>query len=201
MYIDVRTRSIVYSHGEWLTFKNHIDGYYSSLSFAYEDVDTKYRVVTEVDGGFVKEITINKISDAYHIDWESNWKALQFRHTSTYIQSLSIDRSAAISGGPYSPGNLTLTGPLWDAYEVDFCHLSLLTASTNWDLYICYDNTFDLTDARTLKLVANATGNIITDVHIRYISSTTSLYLIYNDLSGSATANIHIIGTTKIRAM
>lgn len=89
MYIDIALTTIFYRSDEWLEFRKHLNGEFAELSFAVEDVvhdlnlhkvaTDHYRIVTEKYQDFYKEILIPKDQSSIHLDFESNWLALQFR--------------------------------------------------------------------------------------------------------------------------
>lgn len=94
-------------------------------------------------------------------------------------------------------GNLTLSDDgYWGVSEAYIDSISVSTISTNWDLYLCIDSSFNISDVRTRKLVSNGLGDAIVPVDETYQSTDGKVYLVFNDLAGSSIASFYIVGRT-----
>jgi len=89
---------------DWPEFRKWIDGTYASLSLSWVDEGVAYYIAA-LDGSFVRMVGINKDSNEYQIDFETNFK---------HCRPVLIPVSGAIQ-------QLPLEGRRHDCYTSDFC--------------------------------------------------------------------------------
>ena len=108
-----------------------------------------------------------------------------------------IPRPVTMSFSDLSEGNLTLFDDgYWGVETAYIDSISVKTVSTNWNMFLCTDSGFDLNDIRTRKLVSNGLGTAIVSVEETYQSVDGKIYLIFDDLTGSATVSLYVVGRT-----
>jgi len=97
-----------------------------------------------------------------------------------------------------APGNLTLNdGTNWDVSYSYITAIHVLTSSTDWDLWLCEDNSFDTGAIETHRLVSGRSGDMDISVAREYNPGDTNVYLKYTDNSGSNNADIYILGQER----
>lgn len=100
-----------------------------------------------------------------------------------------------------APGNLTLNdGTNWGINYSFISGIQVETSSTNWDLWLCEDNTFT-TSAQESRLLASGRGSGKTDLTVlrEYNPGDANVYLKYidNDAGGPYNADFYITGAER----
>ena len=94
-----------------------------------------------------------------------------------------------------SEGNLTIPSDgYWSTSGIYLDSINVTTASQNWSLHICENNSFNTSALTSRQLVSGGLGNTAVQYTGIYRSDASNLYLVYNDLAGTATASFYIIG-------
>ena len=88
-------------------------------------------------------------------------------------------------------GNLTLTSPTWLFTNMHIVNIVTQTDSSNYELWLCNDATFDTSGPPTFSGGGNADISVNTD----YNSGTNSVYMVYTDNAGSNQIHLTINGT------
>jgi len=87
------SQQLKFSHQTWSEFKKYLDGTYASLAFQYQEKTDYYIIITEQYGGIHQTYDLIKNSGADQTDFETNFKNLSPRATS------SLDRFSIYGSG------------------------------------------------------------------------------------------------------
>jgi hypothetical protein len=82
----------------------------------------------------------------------------------------------------------------WDATVVMIDSISVRTASTDWDLYLCTDSSYNMSSVTTRQLVSGGLTDSIIDIGEQYSSDDLKVYVVYLDNNGTATASFYVVG-------
>ena len=116
----------------------------------------------------------------------------------TTLTALKSMRNIWISVTGQSEGNLTLSDATnWNAQYSFIDSIKVVTASTNWDMWLCETSAFNTALITTRQIAANANGNYDITVARSYNSDGTNVYLKYTDNAGTSTAAILITGEAR----
>lgn len=96
-----------------------------------------------------------------------------------------------------SEGNLELSGDDWDTAYSYISSIKVKTSSTDWDMWLCEDDTYTKTLISTRQIAANRSGDFDITVAREYNPGQDKVYLIYTDNSGTNTADIYIVGESR----
>jgi hypothetical protein len=106
-------------------------------------------------------------------------------------------RSIYITADDIPAGNITLLDDgYWASGYVYLDSIHVETTSTDWDLYLCQDSSFNISDITTIKLVANGLGSSVVPVNISYDSLDGNVFLVYENNVGTSNVSLYIVGRT-----
>lgn len=113
------------------------------------------------------------------------------------LTTLKSMKNIWITASGQAPGNLTLSGVHWGAEYSYIDSMRVKTESTDWSLWLCEDDTFDTDLITSRLLVSGMSGDIDLGIARSYNAGVTSVFLIYEDNSGSNTADFYITGEAR----
>lgn len=131
--------------------------------------------------------------------WLQKWNVVNKRYEDVLELSTLTNRTIWLYATGQAPGNLTLSDVnTWNERYSLLTSLKVWTASTDWDLWICGDVTFDTAIIGSRKLIENQNGNYeVYESEIEYRSDGTNVYLKYVDNSGANNAEILLTGVAR----
>lgn len=107
-------------------------------------------------------------------------------------------RSIWISAINQTEGNKTFADTVnWASRYSHVSRIHIKTVSTNWDAWLCVDNTFNKTDIRTLKIMTSGNGDSEIFIGTELNSADNNVYLIFTDNVGVNTFDILISGEAR----
>lgn len=116
----------------------------------------------------------------------------------TTLTSLKSMRNVWISVTGQSEGNLTISDATnWDTQYSFISSIKVVTASTDWDMWLCETSAFNTSLITSRKIAQNVNGNYDISIMREYNSDSNNVYLIYTDTSGTNTASILISGEAR----
>lgn len=90
-------------------------------------------------------------------------------------------------------GNITISGDGYFSETGIFIDMiNVITNTTNWNLWLCEDSSFNTASPASLKLVSNGISTMLFDAQVAYNPPISNAYLFFEDLNGSDTASIFI---------
>lgn len=119
--------------------------------------------------------------------------------TGSISNGTGVMKNIWINATSQSEGNLTLSDSTnWGCRYAFISSIKVVTASTDWDMWLCETSAFNTSLITSRQIAANRNGNFDIDIQREYNSDSTSVYLVYTDNAGSNTSNILIIGTERV---
>ena len=113
----------------------------------------------------------------------------------TEISGNTENQIVTITALSLSSGNHTLTDIInWATAKSYISAINVQTNSTDWDLWLCFDNTFNTGDVRSIQLVNQGYKTTLVDPDLNHISIDNNLYIIY---TGAQTADFYFIGEIR----
>ena len=131
--------------------------------------------------------------------WLQKWNLENKRYEDILELSTLTNRTIFVHATGQAPGNLTLADAAhWGEQYSVLTSLKVWTASTNWDLWLCEDNTFDTGLIGSRKLIEAQSGNYeVYESETEYRSDGDNVYLKYVDNSGANNAEILLTGIAR----
>jgi len=141
-------------HDTWSEFKKYLDGTYATLAFTFYEATNYYTIITEPYAGVAQRYELLKDSGADQTDFDTNYKSLPLRETSS-LTSNAVYGVDADGAAPTKP-------PVLVAGQ-DGTNVQTLRTATDGTLRI--DPTGTTTQPVSGTVTANAgTGNFNTNI-------------------------------------
>ena len=114
------------------------------------------------------------------------------------LTALKSMRNIWIEALSQPQGNITLTDATnWNAQYSFISAINVQTTSTNWDLWIHENSSFDTASIRSRRIVRKGSEDVLVPVGFEVNSSTNSLYLTFTPNSGTHSASFYVTGEAR----
>lgn len=142
------------------------------------------------------------------VDFERGSGGMYFDHgelkfydtlLSLTLSEMGLPKLITLVATGQTEGDKHLTDALWAVSKAKIDTIRIVTASTNWDLYLLQnDNGYAADDARIpkLQLMKSGNGNAVIQLGQAYEDEdgTNEVHLYFNDIAGSNTFSVYIQG-------
>ena len=138
-------------------------------------------------------------SDTVHITVDNNQNLVLTDVTGSFtLSTLTSYRNIWINT-THAPGTFSLADATnWNTQYSFISGVKVMTASTNWDLWIFENGTYATSSITARKLAENASGTFDITLLREYNSIDTNIYLTYTDYSpGGSVASFYITGKAQ----
>lgn len=116
----------------------------------------------------------------------------------TTLTSLKSMRNIWIESLAHAQGNITLSDSTnWAAQYTFISAINVQTTSTDWDLWIHEDASFDIASIRARRIAKTANGSQLIPVNFEVNSSNNNLYLTFTPKTGTHSVSLYITGEAR----
>lgn len=162
-------------------FRKYIDNQYFASAYFWAEEDGYYQVITEAIGGIIHETNV-QASSADGYDFETFFKELPPRLSTNQLATTPLLQNIFLTALGLEDGYHALESESWDTFASRISAVNVITESTNYNLWITTNNSFDVTEITSANIITNGFKNLLVNLNLEFLSSSRSLYIIIEDL-------------------